>query len=145
MYMTVTFFILLFFKQYCLKSQMALIYKLMKNVTLPPTPRKVNGFQPMYPLPNYKNIFNLCYMIILISHVSGPRLCPYHRNSGQDLSFLHSNSYFLTGVMSLKNIHNIYTVYGFTDIKYHVQWIREILNKRVRKYIYLLVPINFNF
>eukprot|EP00102_Acyrthosiphon_pisum_P010378 XP_008178678.1 PREDICTED: urokinase-type plasminogen activator-like [Acyrthosiphon pisum] len=61
----------------------------------------------------------------------GPRICPYHGNSGHGLIFLHSNSYFLTGIMSLINIHNNYTVHGFTDIKYHVQWIREILNKHL--------------
>ncbi|CAI6368302.1 unnamed protein product [Macrosiphum euphorbiae] len=50
---------------------------------------------------------------------------------GAGIIFLHSNSYFLTGV--LRNVGNEIndTVLGFIDMKYHVQWIRGILNEHV--------------
>jgi len=54
---------------------------------------------------------------------------------GAGIIFLHSNSYFLTGILCLKVNEINDTVLIFTDIKYHVQWIRGILNEDVRKYI----------
>jgi len=85
----------------------------------------------MHYLTNNSYIFNLCH-IIIISLVSGPVLSSKHKGTG--ISFLHSNSYFLTGVNSLWHANSNYTISGFTDIKYHVQWIRGIFNKHVRKY-----------
>ncbi|XP_022182774.1 uncharacterized protein LOC111042453 isoform X2 [Myzus persicae] len=49
--------------------------------------------------------------------------------AGSGISFLHDNSYYLTGILSVTNYLSNDTVIGFTDIKYHVQWIRGILNK----------------
>jgi len=56
--------------------------------------------------------------------------------TGAGISFLHSNSYFLTGVLGLNHfVNKTSAVLGFTDIKFHVQWIRGLLKKHVRKYI----------
>ncbi|KAL4123123.1 hypothetical protein QTP88_015353 [Uroleucon formosanum] len=50
--------------------------------------------------------------------------------TGAGISFLHSNSYFLTGVLSLNHfVNKTSAVLGFTDIKAHVQWIRGLLKK----------------
>jgi len=52
----------------------------------------------------------------------------------------HFDSYYLTGIMSVFNYLEDQTGFiGCTDIKYHVPWIREILNKHVSKYISLYV------
>jgi len=61
--------------------------------------------------------------------------------TGAGISFLHRNSYFLTGVLGLVHMDTYYNVPAFTDIKYHVQWIRGILNKHVRKYVYFWASI----
>eukprot|EP00102_Acyrthosiphon_pisum_P024308 XP_016661518.1 PREDICTED: uncharacterized protein LOC100574425 isoform X2 [Acyrthosiphon pisum] len=50
---------------------------------------------------------------------------------GAGIFFLHSNSYFLTGVMISRFNEINDTVLGFIDMKYHVQWIRGILNEHV--------------
>ncbi|XP_060870027.1 uncharacterized protein LOC132944607 isoform X1 [Metopolophium dirhodum] len=50
---------------------------------------------------------------------------------GAGISFLHLNSYFLTGVMSRWDRINKDTVFAFTDIKYHVSWIRGLLIKHL--------------
>ncbi|XP_060869972.1 uncharacterized protein LOC132944560 [Metopolophium dirhodum] len=47
----------------------------------------------------------------------------------QSLSFLHSNSYFLSGISSDWNIIDTDRNLPFLDIKYYVPWIRGILNK----------------
>jgi len=88
----------------------------------------------MHPLSNSSNIFNLFlkYNISLISEL-GKRL--YDGSGGTGISFLHFNSYYLTGILSVKNSLKFGTIFGFTDIKYHIKWIRQVLNKHVRKYI----------
>jgi len=68
--------------------------------------------------------------MIIKSLVSGPLLSPI--NIGTGISFLHSNSYLLTGIYSFGDKKSNYTFSGFTDIQYHIQWIRGILNKQVR-------------
>ncbi|XP_029345055.1 uncharacterized protein LOC100167148 isoform X2 [Acyrthosiphon pisum] len=50
-------------------------------------------------------------------------------NTGAGISFLHSNSYFLTGVLTFMDDPKDGIFSGFTDLKYYVQWIRGILNK----------------
>ncbi|XP_022164235.1 uncharacterized protein LOC111029524, partial [Myzus persicae] len=52
-------------------------------------------------------------------------------DSGSGISFLHSNSYFLTGVLSTTHTEENNTVAGFTGIKHHIKFIQGILNKRV--------------
>uniref|UniRef100_A0A2S2NAE1 Peptidase S1 domain-containing protein n=1 Tax=Schizaphis graminum TaxID=13262 RepID=A0A2S2NAE1_SCHGA len=47
-------------------------------------------------------------------------------DSGAGLMFLHNNSYYLTGVMSVKDPNSNDTVAVFTDIKFHIQWLREL-------------------
>eukprot|EP00102_Acyrthosiphon_pisum_P015054 XP_008185439.2 PREDICTED: limulus clotting factor C-like isoform X2 [Acyrthosiphon pisum] len=82
--------------------------------------------------------------------VTFDKFCTYNKlgqkvlpeDAGSGISFLHFNSYYLTGIMSLKHIGKNDTVTGlsrndlindtvlvFTDIKYHVHWIRGIFNK----------------
>jgi len=63
-------------------------------------------------------------------------------DGGAGINFLYSNSYFLTGILSFRDKIIKRPVTGYTDIKFHVQWIREILNKHVSKYFCLLVAIN---
>jgi len=50
-------------------------------------------------------------------------------DTGAGLCFLHSNSYYLTGIVSIKdpNTNNLIAV--FTDVRYHIQWIRELYIK----------------
>jgi len=53
--------------------------------------------------------------------------------SGAGICFLHSNSYYLTGVASVKDANTNNSVVVFTEVKYHIQWIRELYKKH--KYI----------
>ncbi|KAL4112689.1 hypothetical protein QTP88_016431 [Uroleucon formosanum] len=51
---------------------------------------------------------------------------------GGGISFLHFNSYYLTGILSVDSngipgTNN--SLLGFTDINYHIKWIRDVLNK----------------
>ncbi|XP_060881629.1 uncharacterized protein LOC132953090 [Metopolophium dirhodum] len=50
-------------------------------------------------------------------------------NDGSAISFLHFNSFYLTGVLSYENLNKNNSTLGYTNIKYHVQWIRGVLNK----------------
>jgi len=77
-----------------------------------------------------------------LSLVLGKRL--YAQDGGAGISFLHSNSYYLTGILSVTgyDLNDTNTpVLGFTDIEYHLHWIRGVLNKHVRKYISLIALI----
>lgn len=88
------------------------------------------------PLPNNSNNY-LCFMYKL-SLVLGKRL--YARDGGAGISFLHSDSYYLTGILSVTGYDLKDTnppVLGFTDIEYHLHWIRAVLNKHVRINIFL--------
>ncbi|CAI6344248.1 unnamed protein product [Macrosiphum euphorbiae] len=50
-------------------------------------------------------------------------------DSGAGLSFLHSNSYYLTGVVSIKDPNTKNSIAVFTEVKHHIQWIRELYKK----------------
>lgn len=50
-------------------------------------------------------------------------------DSGAGLCFLHSNYYYLTGVVSIKDPNSNYSIAVFTDVKYHIKWIRELYNE----------------
>ncbi|XP_060871702.1 uncharacterized protein LOC132945906 isoform X2 [Metopolophium dirhodum] len=50
-------------------------------------------------------------------------------DSGAGLSFLYSNSYYLTGVASIKDQESNDSVAVFTEIKHHIKWIRSVYNK----------------
>ncbi|XP_025208667.1 uncharacterized protein LOC112604026 [Melanaphis sacchari] len=50
-------------------------------------------------------------------------------DSGSGLAFLHSHSYYLTGVLSLKEINSNNSIAVFTNIKHHEQWIRGLYYK----------------
>ncbi|CAH1707810.1 unnamed protein product [Aphis gossypii] len=50
-------------------------------------------------------------------------------DSGEGLTFIHSEFYYLTGVLSLKEKSSNNSIAVFTDIKYHVEWIRKLFNK----------------
>jgi hypothetical protein len=71
-------------------------------------------------------MLNLC-LIYKICLVSGQGLG--EGDSGSGLAYLHSMSYYLTGVLSLKEPNSNNSIAVFTDVKYHVQWIRELHNR----------------
>ncbi|CAI6344827.1 unnamed protein product [Macrosiphum euphorbiae] len=50
-------------------------------------------------------------------------------DSGAGLCFLHSNSYYLTGIVSIKDPNTNNSIAVFTEIKHHIQWIRILFNK----------------
>ncbi|XP_060870975.1 modular serine protease-like isoform X2 [Metopolophium dirhodum] len=50
-------------------------------------------------------------------------------DSGAGLTFLHTSSYYLTGVVSVKDPNTNNSIAVFTDVKHHIQWIRELYNK----------------
>jgi len=50
-------------------------------------------------------------------------------DSGSGLTFLHSKSYYLTGVLSLKQKSSNNSIALFTDFKHHIQWIRRLNQK----------------
>jgi len=50
-------------------------------------------------------------------------------DSGAGLCFLHSNLYHLTGVVSSKDPETTNSIAIFTDVKYHIQWIRSMYIK----------------
>jgi len=60
-------------------------------------------------------------------------------DSGRGISFIHLNSYYLTGIISVIINLPTSTVIACTDVIYHVQWIRGVLNKHVSKYISLQI------
>ncbi|XP_001942568.2 modular serine protease-like [Acyrthosiphon pisum] len=47
-------------------------------------------------------------------------------DSGAGLCFLHSQFYFLTGVVSSRDPETNNSIAIFTDVKYHIQWIRRL-------------------
>ncbi|CAI6350599.1 unnamed protein product [Macrosiphum euphorbiae] len=47
-------------------------------------------------------------------------------DSGAGLCFLHSNFYYLTGVVSLKDPDANNSISLYTSVKYHIQWIRRL-------------------
>jgi len=50
-------------------------------------------------------------------------------DSGAGLCFLHSKSYYLTGVVSNKDPNTNNSIAVFTEVKHHIQWIRGLYNK----------------
>jgi len=54
----------------------------------------------------------------------------------QTLNILQSNHFFLTGLKSYWSKINDDDALGFVDIKYYIPWIRGILIKHVRKYVF---------
>jgi len=50
-------------------------------------------------------------------------------DSGTGLCFLHSDSYYLTGLVSIKDPKINSSIAVFTEVKYHIQWIRKLYNK----------------
>jgi len=50
-------------------------------------------------------------------------------DSGAGLCFLHSNSYYLTGVVSIKSSNTSNSMAVFTEVKSHIQWLRGLYNK----------------
>jgi len=45
------------------------------------------------------------------------------------LSFFHNNSYYLTGIMSLKESESNNSITIFTEVMYHTQWLRGLYDK----------------
>jgi len=76
------------------------------------------------PLPINSRMINssIKYKIFLDSEPDG-RAMMY---AGSGLSFIHNNSYYLTGVT---NTHAIKSIELCTKVQYYIQWIRELYNK----------------
>jgi len=49
--------------------------------------------------------------------------------SGAGLCLLHSDSYYLTGIVSIKDPNRNNSIAVLTEVKYHIQWIRRLYNK----------------
>ncbi|XP_022182777.1 mannan-binding lectin serine protease 2-like [Myzus persicae] len=52
-------------------------------------------------------------------------------DSGAGLCFLFSGSYYLTGVVSIKDPNTKNSISVFTEVKYHMRWIRGVYNKYI--------------
>jgi len=50
-------------------------------------------------------------------------------DSGAGLCFLHHDSYYLTGVVSMKDPNSNNSIAVFTEVKYHIQWISKLFNR----------------
>lgn len=50
-------------------------------------------------------------------------------DSGASLCFLHSNTYYLTGLASTKDPERNNSITVFTDVRHHIGWIRRMYNK----------------
>lgn len=85
----------------------------------------------MHPLPNNRKIFNL-FLINKIYLV----LEPLYSYQGLGITFLHSNSHFLTGINTRYDEDtNERMVQQFIDLRFYVHWIRGLINKHVRKHV----------
>jgi hypothetical protein len=62
-----------------------------------------------------------------ISLISGQTVL--QGDSGAGLTFLHSNSYYLTGLVSVKDPNTNHSIAVFTNVKHHIKWLRELYNK----------------
>uniref|UniRef100_A0A2S2NDB4 Mannan-binding lectin serine protease 2 n=1 Tax=Schizaphis graminum TaxID=13262 RepID=A0A2S2NDB4_SCHGA len=49
-------------------------------------------------------------------------------DSGSGLTYLHFEFYYLTGVVSVKDPNTNNSIAVFTDVKRHIQWIRDLYN-----------------
>lgn len=47
-------------------------------------------------------------------------------DSGSGLTYEHNSLYYLTGVTSVKDPNTNDSIAIFTDVRYHIQWIRKI-------------------
>ncbi|KAL4112655.1 hypothetical protein QTP88_016402 [Uroleucon formosanum] len=83
---------------------------------------------------NNDMIFIAGLVSIKFTHLGDLRVSPL-KLSRAGLSFVHSNTYFLTGVIPMDSrsfdIKRNNKLLGLTDIKYYVPWIHGILNKHV--------------
>ncbi|XP_026815136.1 uncharacterized protein LOC113555042 isoform X2 [Rhopalosiphum maidis] len=50
-------------------------------------------------------------------------------DSGAGLTFLYSDFYYLTGIVSVKDPSTNNSIAVFTNVKYHIKWLRELYNK----------------
>ncbi|XP_060881631.1 uncharacterized protein LOC132953091 isoform X2 [Metopolophium dirhodum] len=78
----------------------------------------------------YTNGFEACILTddkFCAGSALGQGVC--EGDSGAGLSFLHSNSYYLTGIASVNDPNTNNSIATFTEIKYHIQWIRGLYNK----------------
>lgn len=66
-------------------------------------------------------------------------------DAGAGLTYSHSNTYYLTGVVSVKDPNTDNQIALFTEIKYHIPWIRELYYKYVLKLAWFIFYDNFCF
>ncbi|XP_026815140.1 modular serine protease-like isoform X2 [Rhopalosiphum maidis] len=50
-------------------------------------------------------------------------------DSGAGLTFLHSDFYYLTGIVSLKDPNTKNSIAVFTNVRFYIKWLRELYNK----------------
>jgi len=50
-------------------------------------------------------------------------------DSGAGLCFLHQSSYYLTGVVSIKDPNSKSSIAVFTEVKQHIQWISRLFKR----------------
>jgi len=50
-------------------------------------------------------------------------------DSGAGLCYLHSDAYYLTGIASVKDPYTNNSIATFTDVQYHIPWIRKIYDE----------------
>ncbi|KAF0762508.1 Uncharacterized protein FWK35_00006322 [Aphis craccivora] len=53
----------------------------------------------------------------------------YQGDNGAGLTVLHSNYYYLTGVVSVKDSSTNNSIAVFTNVKHHIQWLHVLYNK----------------
>lgn len=56
-----------------------------------------------------------------------------HGDSGAGLNYKHGSSYFITGIVSTKITESSNSVAVFTDVRKHIEWIRSLYEKNVKK------------
>ena len=85
-----------------------------------------SGNSVLYLLPNNSHLSNLS-IVNKICLVSGQSVG--QGDSGAGLCFFHYDSYYLTGVVSVKDPDSNKYIAVFTEIKYHIQWIRGLYTR----------------
>jgi len=50
-------------------------------------------------------------------------------DSGAGLCFLHQGSYYLTGIVSIKEPNSNNSIAVFREVKYHMQWISKLFKR----------------
>lgn len=52
-------------------------------------------------------------------------------SAGSSYTMYYGTSYFLTGVLSIKDPNSNSSIAAFTDVRTHIKWIRSLYDKHV--------------